>query len=254
MKIKEICQRTGLTEKAVRYYEEHGLVEPEKTIVAGRLFRSWSEEDAARLGNIALLRHAGFTVEQIGAILADPGEIKRILPNYLNALEAEVAAKNKVLQNLRGACPESVEQLAGALRSGAAGRWPDPHWADEEAPLAKKARWYWAGLLPRHLNAQQTILVSVLWQKPLPLDLLYYRCLERDFAVDAEKIAKEVRRLTRAGVLTRDENDCYTCQRADMALTGEELATSLGNMLAGPGLYFTNVPPMNCLSSGGKIG
>ena len=36
MKMKEICERSGLTERAVRLYCERGLVHPEKYSERGR--------------------------------------------------------------------------------------------------------------------------------------------------------------------------------------------------------------------------
>ena len=66
VKIKEICQKTGLTDKTVRYYIEEGLVSPLYTEnYLGRKSFNFSEEDIARLKNIATLRAFGFSVGEI---------------------------------------------------------------------------------------------------------------------------------------------------------------------------------------------
>lgn len=49
MKLKEGCDRTGLTKRTVRFYEEKELLVPQKTYKNGREYREYSEEDVARL-------------------------------------------------------------------------------------------------------------------------------------------------------------------------------------------------------------
>lgn len=44
MKIKEAALATGLTERAIRLYEEHGLISPSVTVKNGRDFRDYTEE------------------------------------------------------------------------------------------------------------------------------------------------------------------------------------------------------------------
>lgn len=48
MKIKTVCETTGLTDRAVRFYVEKGLIEPESYGLNGRKneqFRSVSETE-----------------------------------------------------------------------------------------------------------------------------------------------------------------------------------------------------------------
>ena len=66
MLLKEACARSGLTKKAVHYYESRGLLAPG---VQSNGYRDYSEEDVARLREIATLRRLGIGVEQIGSIL-----------------------------------------------------------------------------------------------------------------------------------------------------------------------------------------
>ena len=66
MKIKEICRKTGLTDRTVRYYIEEQLIAPFYTEnYLGRKSFDFSQEDLERLKNIATLRAFGFSVEEI---------------------------------------------------------------------------------------------------------------------------------------------------------------------------------------------
>ena len=72
MQIKEVCSRTGLTERTVRFYIEKGLLSPGKSWRNGREYLDFSEGDIRALERIAALRRCFFTLEQIGlcALLA----------------------------------------------------------------------------------------------------------------------------------------------------------------------------------------
>lgn len=65
MKMKEICEATGLTERAVRFYVQEQLVMPHTQRRGGRTWLDFSETDVERLRAIAVLRKAGFTIEEI---------------------------------------------------------------------------------------------------------------------------------------------------------------------------------------------
>ena len=53
MQIKEVCGRTGLTERTVRFYIEKGLLAPMKTWKNGREYLDFSETDIRVLERIA---------------------------------------------------------------------------------------------------------------------------------------------------------------------------------------------------------
>ena len=70
LKIQEVAAETGLTTRAIRYYEEIGLLEP-----AGRsdgAYRLYDASDLERLRFIKSLRDdAGFSLAQVGKLLED---------------------------------------------------------------------------------------------------------------------------------------------------------------------------------------
>ena len=71
MKMKEVCARTGLTERAVRFYVREGLIAPPAQERGGRIWLDFSEENVARLRSIATLRKAGFTIDEIRSMGRD---------------------------------------------------------------------------------------------------------------------------------------------------------------------------------------
>lgn len=82
MQIKQAAATCGLTEKAIRLYEEKGLISPKITDKNGRAFRDYDEETVSRLQTIAALRRAFFSIEQIAAILDTPENIPAVFASY----------------------------------------------------------------------------------------------------------------------------------------------------------------------------
>lgn len=66
MLIKEVCKITGLTKKAIEYYEEKGLIAPK---IEDNGYRNFSEEDVKRLKEISLLRKLGLNIAEIRSVL-----------------------------------------------------------------------------------------------------------------------------------------------------------------------------------------
>ncbi len=66
MKMKTVCEQTGLTDRAVRYYIEEEILHPSFTEnYLGRKTYDFSDEDVQMLKDIAVLRKFGFSVAQI---------------------------------------------------------------------------------------------------------------------------------------------------------------------------------------------
>lgn len=98
MLLHELCRKSGVTKKAVAYYAQQGLLCP-ATQENG--YRDFTEEDAALLKKISILRKAGCGVEQCKAALADPrGETLQrvVLQSRLN-LQQE-SARHDILSRL----------------------------------------------------------------------------------------------------------------------------------------------------------
>jgi len=65
--IGEVADRVGLSLRTVRYYEEMGLLVPEKRTEGG--FRMYSEDQVDRLRLIKQMKPLGFTVQEMRALL-----------------------------------------------------------------------------------------------------------------------------------------------------------------------------------------
>ena len=70
LRIQEVAAETGLTTRAIRYYEEVGLLEPAAR--SDGAYRLYDASDLDRLRFIRSLRDdAGFSLAQIGQLLED---------------------------------------------------------------------------------------------------------------------------------------------------------------------------------------
>ena len=63
--ISEVCRRTGLTSRALRFSEARGLVAPLRTYSGRRLYGPGELE---RINLIVSLKRAGLTLSQIGRL------------------------------------------------------------------------------------------------------------------------------------------------------------------------------------------
>ncbi|MGP4030306.1 MerR family transcriptional regulator [Actinomadura sp. 3N407] len=82
MQIGEVAERTGLSLRTIRYYEEVGLVTPSARTRGG--FRVYSEADAARLELVKRMKSLEFTLEET-----------RLLCTVLSDLAAEPAPQER---------------------------------------------------------------------------------------------------------------------------------------------------------------
>ena len=108
MKLKEVCEATGLTRKTIRLYEEKGLLVPQKEARNGREYREYSQEDVETLREIATLRRAWFTMDEISRMQQDPETIREIFQQYLQWLEAQQQTLRQLLTAARAIDPQHV--------------------------------------------------------------------------------------------------------------------------------------------------
>ena len=66
MRIGELAKRTGVSERSLRYYEEQGLLEPERT-PAG--YRVYAESDVDVVRHVRMLISAGLNTKFIREVL-----------------------------------------------------------------------------------------------------------------------------------------------------------------------------------------
>ncbi|MGV9723605.1 MerR family transcriptional regulator [Nocardia beijingensis] len=66
MRIGELARRAGVSERALRYYEQQGLLAPERRPSG---YRVYSDEDVAAVRRIKILLAAGLSTTQILEVL-----------------------------------------------------------------------------------------------------------------------------------------------------------------------------------------
>lgn len=96
MKIKEVMQRTGLSEKTIRYYEACGLIHTITSRSNGRTYHEFDENSIAELQNILMLRKAEFSIEEIRKMQQDPTCISAIVTAY----QQRFGEKKKIIGKL----------------------------------------------------------------------------------------------------------------------------------------------------------
>ncbi len=122
--IARLAEAGGVGVETVRYYQRRGLLaeppRPQGNGLGGGV-RRYDDEDVRRLRFIRSAQAAGFTLEQIGELLAlDAGEdrarARALAEERLAALDARIAELEAARASLR--------RLAGACASGGKGSCP----------------------------------------------------------------------------------------------------------------------------------
>jgi DNA-binding transcriptional MerR regulator len=92
----ECARRTGLTVRALRVYERHGLIKPPRS---GKGWRLYGPNELARVNVIETLKTFGLTLAQIRSVLTTtPPALTRVLQLQFEALRARKAAAQKGLE------------------------------------------------------------------------------------------------------------------------------------------------------------
>lgn len=98
MKIGEVMALTGLTRKAIHYYEAEGLIQPLIDLENG--YRIFSENEVETLRKISDLRKVGLSIEDIRGVLANPSSLPTQLERQLEAINREIGELGRVKQLL----------------------------------------------------------------------------------------------------------------------------------------------------------
>jgi DNA-binding transcriptional MerR regulator len=88
LRIQEVAAETGLTTRAIRYYEELGLLEPAAR--SDGAYRLYDASDLERLRFIRSLRDdAGFSLAQVGQLLEDETARERNRERFRTTQDAD---------------------------------------------------------------------------------------------------------------------------------------------------------------------
>ena len=116
MNIKGASTRVGLPAKTIRYYEDIGLVTPDR---AANGYRDFSDAHLHKLAFLARARGLGFSVNDCRDLLAlwedqdrASADVRAIARDHLNAIEAKIAG----LEEMRDTLSDLVRACAGDAR------------------------------------------------------------------------------------------------------------------------------------------
>src|SRR5215469_3766448 len=104
----ETAERLGVSVKALRVYEDHGLVEPVRTATG---WRAYGPEQVARLHQILALKRLGLPLKSIGELLA----------GRFRALDAVLEVQEQALRRSKVEAERGLRLLATARRRLARG-------------------------------------------------------------------------------------------------------------------------------------
>lgn len=136
MNVGDAARRSGLAAKTIRYYEDIGLIHPDR---AANGYRDYSMDDVHRLAFLARARSLGFSIEdcrQLMALYRDRSrashDVKEIASAHVAAIEEkvrELQSMRATLQKLIHAChgddrPDCpiLDDIAGTTETGPAKR------------------------------------------------------------------------------------------------------------------------------------
>ncbi len=101
MKISEVCKRTELTKRTIRFYMEKGLLQTQFQITNGRIVREFCEEDIGVLIDIAKLRKVGFTIQDIQNMQKSTEDVNDIVRQHCKKIEEDIALQDQILFELK---------------------------------------------------------------------------------------------------------------------------------------------------------
>lgn len=93
LNIGEVAKATGLTKKAIRYYQDTGLISP--AVNSDNNYREYSEEDVARLKVIRTLRRLDLTAAEILEALSSPERLAEVLRRRIAGIREEIKAAER---------------------------------------------------------------------------------------------------------------------------------------------------------------
>jgi DNA-binding transcriptional MerR regulator len=131
--IGEAATRAGVSERALRYYQQLGLITPSGITPGG--LRRYSEENLARVARIRELQGLlGFDLDGIRDVLISEDRLAELRRVYRDE-EVDVARRRRLMQESLG-LQEGLRETVQAKRSAL-----DHFLGDVEARIARMQEW-----------------------------------------------------------------------------------------------------------------
>lgn len=134
-----VAKRFGVSAKALRVYEDAGLLKPARTAAGWRIYR---QPEIERLSAILVLKQLGLPLKRIGDLMRGSGDLAAALALQEAALQDAKAEAEEALRlvriaraNLQGRQHLSPDELGNLVRSTAVSYFK---WNDKMEALAQK--------------------------------------------------------------------------------------------------------------------
>ena len=116
MNIGEVAERSGIPPKTIRYYEDIGLVRPQRN---GNGYRAFRETDLHKLAFLGRARALGFSIDDCRNLLSlyedenrESAQVKAVAEEHLSARDNKIAQ----LQSMRETLSHLVKSCHGDNR------------------------------------------------------------------------------------------------------------------------------------------
>ncbi|BBU59612.1 MULTISPECIES: Cu(I)-responsive transcriptional regulator [Rhodobacterales] len=116
MNIGDVARQSGLPPKTIRYYEDIGLIRPQRSENG---YRSFRESDLHKLAFLGRARALGFTIEDCRTLMAlyeddhrESAQVKAVAEEHLRQIDEKIAQ----LQSMRATLDTLIHACAGDHR------------------------------------------------------------------------------------------------------------------------------------------
>ena len=163
-----VAKRFGVSVKALRVYEDAGLLKPARTVAGWRIYR---QSEIERLSAILALKQLGLPLKRIGELLRGDGDLAAALALQEAALEDARAEAEQALALVRAARAKlqgkqslSPDELGNLVRSTAMSEFK---WTDKMEQMAQRhyTQEQLRELRARPFSAEDQARVSAAWIK-----------------------------------------------------------------------------------------
>lgn len=103
----EVQNKTGLTRKAIEYYEGKGIIDP---VRLENGYRDYSEKDVEILEKVALFTKLGLSLKEIREIIFDGGSLSSVLRTRQYELSVEEKKKEILEMIVKGADKSTIDE------------------------------------------------------------------------------------------------------------------------------------------------
>ena len=121
MKMKDVIEQTDLTDRAIRLYMENGLISPAcSENYAGRKNIEFSHEDVEALKNVATLRKAGFSINEIKLLKQGSVPCRKTIEEFIEKTVAKIESDKAVVEKLHAVVTTenlTIETICESLNS-----------------------------------------------------------------------------------------------------------------------------------------